>query len=569
MPSSTAPLRLHFIADSPVAGLAVAQRRVESPLATVICVHGALDRGGSFSRLARRLENFDVVAYDRRGYQGSRGLGPVDLGHHVADLRTLIHREAPGRPIILFGHSFGGVVALSTAIQDPSGLSLLINYESPAPWILPRRNIHPPLTDNSPAEVERFFRRVVSDVAWDRLSETQRESRRLDAPALLSDLTTVRREHAPFNLADLRVPTTYAFGTGNSEAADYYRALASAMSALNPARRPGRDSRRPSRGALGSPSTARRTDRRALERVRVGITGSTGLIGRALEASLRARGDTVVPFVRPTTKDRPSPSVRWDPSRDLIDFDDLRQVGALDAVVHLAGSGIGDRRWTSMRKAEIVRSRVEGTTLLASSFTELADGVGFFASASAIGWYGNRGDDVLDEASPRGEGFLSDVCVEWERATAPASASSTPVAHLRSGIVISARGGALKKQLPAFRVGLGAYFASGHQWMSPISIDDEVRAILWIVDHRLEGPFNLVAPEPTTNRRFSEELGAALHRPVKLRVPRVVLSNLFGAEMADELLLTSQRVVPTRLLESGFAFLHRDASSTIRAALSH
>lgn len=221
-----------------------------------------------------------------------------------------------------------------------------------------------------------------------------------------------------------------------------------------------------------------------------------------------------------------------------------------------------------MRKAEIVRSRVEGTSLLVRSFAELPDGVKFLASASAIGWYGNRGNEVLDESSPRGDGFLSDVCVEWEHATRPASATSTPVAHLRSGVVIGAGGGALKKQLPLFRVGLGAYFASGQQWMSPISIVDEVRAILWIIDQRLEGPFNLVEPEPTTNRRFSEDLGAVLHRPVKLRVPRVVLSNLFGAEMADELLLISQRVVPTRLLESGFQFEHRDAASTVRAALS-
>jgi hypothetical protein len=306
-----------------------------------------------------------------------------------------------------------------------------------------------------------------------------------------------------------------------------------------------------------------------LERVRVGVTGSNGLVGRALVASLRERGDTVVPFVRPTTEERPSPSVRWDPAHDLIDVDDLRSVGGLDVVVHLAGSGIGDRRWTSMRKAEIVRSRVEGTSLLARSFVELPDGVGFFASASAIGWYGNRGDEVLDERSPRGEGFLSDVCVEWEHATESASATSTPVAHLRSGIVVSASGGAFKKQLPLFRVGLGAYFASGHQWMSPISMVDEVRAILWIIDHRLEGALNLVAPEPTTNRRFSEDIGAALHRPVKLRVPRVALSNLFGPEMADELLLISQRVVPTRLLESGFEYQHRDAAATIRAALSN
>ncbi|HWD97082.1 MAG TPA: alpha/beta fold hydrolase [Acidimicrobiales bacterium] len=234
MPPSTAPLRLHFIANSPVAGLAVAERRVESPRATLICVHGALDRGGSFSRLARRLEHFDVVAYDRRGYQGSRGLQPSDLEHHVTDLLALIRREEPGRPIILLGHSFGGVVTICTAIKDPSRINLLINYESPAPWILHRPNAYPPLTENSPAEVERFFRRVVSDVAWDRLSEVQRESRRLDAPALLSDLGTVRQEHAPFDIANLRAPLTYVYGTGDADAASYFRALTSAMSARNP-----------------------------------------------------------------------------------------------------------------------------------------------------------------------------------------------------------------------------------------------------------------------------------------------------------------------------------------------
>ncbi len=299
--------------------------------------------------------------------------------------------------------------------------------------------------------------------------------------------------------------------------------------------------------------------------MRVGVTGSTGLIGRALVASLHDRGDTIVTFVRPTTKERPTPSVRWDPAKDLIDEDDLRRIGGFDAVVHLAGAGIGDHRWNSLRKAAIVRSRVEGTTLLARSLTNLPSGVGFFASASAIGWYGNRGDDLLDESSSRGEGFLSDVCAEWEHATAPAT---MPVAHLRTGIVISPRGGALKKQLPLFRVGLGAYFASGQQWMSPIALVDEVRAILWVVDQRVEGPVNLVAPVPTTNRAFSEALGAALRRPVRLRVPRVALSLALGAEMADELLLMSQRVVPTRLLESGFEFSARESASIIRGALT-
>ncbi len=232
MPSSTAPLRLHFTTDSPVEGLAVAERRVATPRATVICVHGALDRGGSFSRLARRLEDFDVVAYDRRGYQGSRDLTPVDLDHHLADLSALITREAPGHPVVLFGHSFGGVVTFGTAIEDPSRIRLIINYESPAPWILARHDARAPLTRDAPVEVERFFRRIVSDRAWERLSEAQRESRRMDGPALLSDLTTTRRVQPPFDLSDLRVPSTYVYGTG-AAAVSYYRALGAALNRAN------------------------------------------------------------------------------------------------------------------------------------------------------------------------------------------------------------------------------------------------------------------------------------------------------------------------------------------------
>lgn len=233
MPSSTAPNRLRFIDNAPVEGLAVAERRTDHPRASVICVHGALDRGGSFSRLARRLESFDVIAYDRRGYQGSRDLRPVDLAHHVGDLHALIAREEPTRPVILFGHSFGGVVTFQAAIEDPARVALVINYESPAPWILPRRDTRRPLTSDTPQEVERFFRRVVSDHAWERLSEQQRESRRLDGPALLSDLQTVRGD-APFRLGDLRAPAVYAYGTGSDEAASYFRDLAAAMRRLNP-----------------------------------------------------------------------------------------------------------------------------------------------------------------------------------------------------------------------------------------------------------------------------------------------------------------------------------------------
>ena len=224
------PSRLHFIANSPVEGLAVAERRVASPQAIIIFVHGALDRGGSFARVVRRLVEFDVVVYDRRGYQGSRDLGPVNLDAHVGDLRALVNREAERGPVILFGHSFGGVVTLATVLANPAGANLVINYESPVPWVLRRAHFHPLSSDDPRIEAERFFRRIMGDPSWERLSEQQRESRRRDGVALLNDLQTVRQAEAPFNLADLRVPLTYAYG----DEAEYYRALASELEKVNP-----------------------------------------------------------------------------------------------------------------------------------------------------------------------------------------------------------------------------------------------------------------------------------------------------------------------------------------------
>lgn len=225
--------RLHFVATSPVTGLAVAERRVEEPLACVICVHGALDRGGSFARLVRRLSGFDVIVYDRRGYQGSRDLAPVDLEHHIEDLEALIEREALRQDVILFGHSFGGVVTLGGASRHPSEVRLVVNYESPMAWVLPRGGFRPPLSDDAHAEAEAFFRRVMSDRAWERLSEAQKESRRLDGPALLTDLTAVRTRQVPCDLATFPVPFTYVYGDGAQ--APYYRALAIELATLNPA----------------------------------------------------------------------------------------------------------------------------------------------------------------------------------------------------------------------------------------------------------------------------------------------------------------------------------------------
>ena len=233
MDSTLPPLGLHFVSETPVPGLAVAERRVAHPRATIICVHGGLDRGGSFARLARRTDSFDVVAYDRRGYQGSRSLAPLDLGHHIDDLLALIEPEARRGPVILFGHSFGGVVALGAAIRRPDLVDLVMVYESPLPWILHRPSSRPPLSADAPAEAERFFRRMVSNGAWERLNERERESRRLDGPALLADLGGLHREGQPYDLAELKVPFSYLYGDGIIH--DYYKALCAELATIAPA----------------------------------------------------------------------------------------------------------------------------------------------------------------------------------------------------------------------------------------------------------------------------------------------------------------------------------------------
>jgi uncharacterized protein (TIGR01777 family) len=302
--------------------------------------------------------------------------------------------------------------------------------------------------------------------------------------------------------------------------------------------------------------------------VRVGITGATGLIGRSLVTALEERGDEVVRFLRPSTLDVGTPAVRWDPANGDVDTDDLRRA-TLDAVVNLAGAGIGDRRWSPARKHEILESRIAATSTLARALNESGNGVAHFVNASAIGFYGNRGDDTLDETSPRGEGFLSDVCVAWEGAAQPLDAAGTSVAYLRTGIVLDAHGGALRQQLPLFRFGLGGRYGSGRQWLSPVSLADEVRAVLWILDHRLSGPINVVAPSPITNRDFTRVLASAMHRPAFFAVPHSALGLVLGSEMANELVFASQRVVPTALIESGFHFEHTDAPSAVAWALAH
>ncbi len=216
----------------PVQGLAVSERRVLNPHATLICIHGGLDRGGSFARLARRLDTFDVVTYDRRGYQGSRALTPLDLEHHIADLVAIVESESRRGPVVLFGHSFGGVVALGAALRRPELVAVVLAYESPLPWILHRPSSRPPLSKDAATEAERFFRRMVSNSAWERLSERARESRRLDGPALLSDLGGLHAGGVPYDLSTLTVTLHYLYGDGIIH--DYYESLGARLREVVP-----------------------------------------------------------------------------------------------------------------------------------------------------------------------------------------------------------------------------------------------------------------------------------------------------------------------------------------------
>jgi hypothetical protein len=288
------------------------------------------------------------------------------------------------------------------------------------------------------------------------------------------------------------------------------------------------------------------------------VTGSSGLIGTPLVTTLRSQGHQVTPLVRRAAGNGER---TWDPERGQLDpsvFD------GVDAVVHLAGAGIGDHRWTTAYKATIRSSRIASTELLARTLAARSDGPKVLLSGSAIGIYGNRGDEVLDEASTPGEGFLAQVCRDWEAATAPAEAAGVRVAHLRTGIVLSPAGGALAKLIPLFRLGAGGRFGSGRQWQSWISIDDEVGAIVALLSTPVGGAVNLTAPNPVTNAEFTRVLARTMHRPALLPVPRFAPGLLVGKELADNLLFEGQRVVPKALTAAGYQFAH----PTLEAALT-
>lgn len=295
--------------------------------------------------------------------------------------------------------------------------------------------------------------------------------------------------------------------------------------------------------------------------MKVAVTGSSGLIGTALIAALGARSHEAIRVVRskPTGTD-----IAWDPGAGTFDASGL--VG-VDAVVNLAGPGIGDHRWTAKYKRELRETRIKATTLVAETMAAAAGGPGTLISASGIDYY--RADDnaTFDETSPPGDGFLAGLCVDWEASTAAARDSGIRVATIRTGMVLSAHGGALAKMLPLFKLGLGGRFGSGRQWQSWISIDDHVAAIIHLIVATVSGPVNCTAPNPVTNREFTATLGRVLNRPAVLPVPKFAPAALYGSELVETLLYSGHRVVPAVLLADGFEFRHPTLEPALRAVL--
>ena len=292
------------------------------------------------------------------------------------------------------------------------------------------------------------------------------------------------------------------------------------------------------------------------------ITGSSGLIGSALRPAVLAAGHHPLRLVRGTTTE--PDAIGWDPKAGSIDAASL---DGIDAVVNLAGAGIGDHRWTDAYREEILESRVRTTDLLARTLAGLDRKPSVLLSGSAVGLYGDRGDEELTEQSAPGHDFLAGICVAWEAATQPARDAGIRVAHLRTGIVLSANGGALKKQLPLFKLFLGGRFGGGTQWQSWISIRDEVGAILHLLDHDVAGPVNLTAPNPVTNGDFAKVLGGVLGRPSVVPVPAFGPKLVLGTELADSLLFSSQRVRSEALAASGYSFAQPDLEGALRDLL--
>jgi uncharacterized protein (TIGR01777 family) len=293
------------------------------------------------------------------------------------------------------------------------------------------------------------------------------------------------------------------------------------------------------------------------------ISGASGLIGTALRRHLTARGHRVVPLVR-----RPvhtgEDAIEWDPAAGRLDTGALEGTGA---VVHLAGAGIADKRWTPARRREILESRTRGTSLVAGALAGLANPPQVLVSGSAIGYYGNGGEAVLTEESPNGTGFLAELCLAWEEAAAPAVEAGIRTANIRTGLVLTPDGGPIAKLLPLFKLGLGGRMGGGREWWSWISLTDEVRAIAFLLDHDVSGPVNLTGPAPARNADVAAALGRVLHRPALVPVPSFGPKLLLGSELATQLLFYSQRIEPRVLDAHGFRFEHTDVETALRAEL--
>lgn len=295
----------------------------------------------------------------------------------------------------------------------------------------------------------------------------------------------------------------------------------------------------------------------------VAITGATGMIGSALVDALRARGHTVRRLVR-SGREAQADDVIWDARADSMD---PRILEGCQAIVHLAGAPIA-QRWTSKHKHDIRESRVQGTSLIARAVAAMAEKPHVVLSGSAVGYYGDRGDEQLDERSTPGTSFLSSVVTAWEGSAAPIVAAGVRLVLLRTGIVLSTSGGALEKLLTPFRLGLGGPMGSGRQWMSWITLDDHVRAMEHaLFTEAVRGPVNLVTPHPVQNRDFAETLGKVLGRPAVIPMPGFALRLMFG-EMAEETILSGQRLAPRALEQSGFVCATPTLEPALRAVLS-
>lgn len=301
--------------------------------------------------------------------------------------------------------------------------------------------------------------------------------------------------------------------------------------------------------------------------MKIVISGARGLVGSALVPVLRSAGHEVRPLTREGSKGSGADpnGITWNTATGELDLRALENWGGPDAVIHLAGENIADGRWTKEKKNRIRDSRVALTQQLVKHLIQTK--IQVFVGASAIGFYGNRGDEVLTEASARGDGFLAETCEDWENAPKPLSAAGVRVSHLRFGMILSGKGGALARLLPVFKAGLGGRVGNGQQWVSWIALEDAVRAIAFLLESRSgTGAFNAVAPNPVHNADFCRALAEALGKPALVPVPAIVLRAVFG-ELAEAVLLSSQRVLPERLLAAGFRFALPTLPEAIKSSL--